>query len=213
MLLGIKSIEREYNYSIIKAKVVLSFILFTIVIISSATRIIINNITNLIIYAINLIQTISKSILIYIIIIVALIITLFISTLAILEIVNISFILRLFIKVVLRKVTLLLIYIISIIKYILLRFVVSITIGLIESKFTFLLFSNTLNFLCELIQIPSILNISIVYYSLSRFSTIVIVVKGGIKGKDNNTISIIYKSYIKLLIVYSKPYKKITRKS
>ena len=78
-------------------------------------------------------------------------IALFISTLVALEIVNISSISRLFIKVVLRKVTLLLIYIISTIKYILLRFIVFITIGLIESKFTLLLFSNTLNFLCELI--------------------------------------------------------------
>ena len=55
MLLGIKSIEKGYNRSIIKAKVVLSFMLFTIVIISFAIRIIINNITNLIIYIINLI--------------------------------------------------------------------------------------------------------------------------------------------------------------
>ena len=78
-------------------------------------------------------------------------ITLFIFTLAILEIANISFILKLFIRVVLRKVTLLLIYIISIIKYILLRFIVSIAIGLIESKFTFLLFSSALNFLYKLI--------------------------------------------------------------
>ena len=151
MLLGIKSIERGYNYSIIKAKVVLSFILFTIVTISSIIKIVINDITNLIIYAINLIWTISKSILIYIIIIVALIITLFIFTLAALETINISFISRLFIRVVLRKVTLLLIYITSTIKYILLRFVVSIAIGFIESGFTLLLFSNTLNFLRELI--------------------------------------------------------------
>ena len=55
MLLGIKSIEREYNRSIIKARVVLSFMLFTIVIISFVIRIVINNITNLIIYAINLV--------------------------------------------------------------------------------------------------------------------------------------------------------------
>ena len=53
MLLGIKSIEREYNYLIIKAKVVLSFILFTIAIISSITRIVINDIINLIIYTID----------------------------------------------------------------------------------------------------------------------------------------------------------------
>ena len=53
MLLGIKSIEKGYNYSIIKARVVLSFILSTIATISSATRIVINDITNLIIYAIN----------------------------------------------------------------------------------------------------------------------------------------------------------------
>ena len=78
-------------------------------------------------------------------------IALFIFTLAILEIVNISFILRLFIKVVLRKVTLLLIYIISTIKYILLRFVVFITIGFIEGGFTLFLFSGAFNFLCELI--------------------------------------------------------------
>ena len=151
MLLGIKSIEKGHNRLIIKARVVLSFMLFTIAIISSAIKIVINNITNLIIYAIDLIRTISKSILIYIIIIAALIIALFISTLAILEIANISFILRLFIRAILRKVTLLLIYIISIIKYILLRFVVSIAIGLIESGFTFLLFSGAFNFLCELI--------------------------------------------------------------
>ena len=74
-------------------------------------------------------------------------ITFLIFTLATLEIVNISFILRLFIKVVLRKVTFLLIYIISTIKYILLRFIVSITIGFIKGGFTFLLFSNILNFL------------------------------------------------------------------
>ena len=55
MLLSIKSIEKGYNYLIIKAKVVLSLILSTIATISSATRIVINNITNLIIYAINLI--------------------------------------------------------------------------------------------------------------------------------------------------------------
>ena len=151
MLLGIKSIERGYNHLIIKARVVLSFMLFTIAIISFATRIIINNITNFIIYAIDFIQIISKSILIYIIIIVALIITLFIFTLAAPKIVNISFVLRLFIKVVFRKVTLLLIYIISTIKYILLRFIVFIAIGFIEGGFIFLLFSNILNFLRELI--------------------------------------------------------------
>ena len=55
MLLGIKSIERGYNYSIIKARVILSFILFTIAIISSIIKIVINNITNFIIYIINLI--------------------------------------------------------------------------------------------------------------------------------------------------------------
>ena len=55
MLLGIKSTERGYNYLIIKAKVVLSFMLFTIATISSITRIVINNITNFIIYTINLI--------------------------------------------------------------------------------------------------------------------------------------------------------------
>ena len=55
MLLGIKSIERGHNCSIIKAKVILSFILFTIVTISSAIKIVINNITNLVIRAINLI--------------------------------------------------------------------------------------------------------------------------------------------------------------
>ena len=213
MLLGIKSTERGYNYPIIKARVILSFMLFTIVIISSIIRTIINNITNLIIYAIDLIQTISKSILIYIIIIIALTIALFIFTLAALEIANISFVLKLFIKVVLRKVTLLLIYIINIIKYILLRFIVSIAIGFIEGGFTFLLFSNTLNFLYKLIQISSIFNISIAYYSLSKSSTIVIVIKGEIKGKNNDTILIIYKSYIKLLTVCNKPYKEITRKS
>ena len=78
-------------------------------------------------------------------------IALFISTLAILEIANISFVLRLFIKVVLRKVTLLLIYIISTIKYILLRFIVSIAIGFIKGRFTFLLFSSALNFFRKLI--------------------------------------------------------------
>ena len=55
MLLGIKSTEKGYNCSIIKARVILSLILFTIVIISSAIKTIINNITNFIIYAINFI--------------------------------------------------------------------------------------------------------------------------------------------------------------
>ena len=55
MLLGIKSIERGYNYLIIKARVVLSLILFTIATISSIIKIVINNITNLIIYAIDLV--------------------------------------------------------------------------------------------------------------------------------------------------------------
>ena len=55
MLLGIKSIERGYNYLIIKAKVVLSFILFTIATISSIIKIVINDIINLVIYTINLI--------------------------------------------------------------------------------------------------------------------------------------------------------------
>ena len=55
MLLGIKSIEKGYNYSIIKARAVLSLMLFTIAIISFAIKIVINNITNFIIYAINLI--------------------------------------------------------------------------------------------------------------------------------------------------------------
>ena len=55
MLLGIKSTERGYNYLIIKAKVILSFMLFIIVIISFAIKIIINNITNFIIYAIDLV--------------------------------------------------------------------------------------------------------------------------------------------------------------
>ena len=55
MLLGIKSIEREYNYLIIKARVILSFMLFTIAIISFAIRIVINNIINFIIYIINLV--------------------------------------------------------------------------------------------------------------------------------------------------------------
>ena len=55
MLLGIKSIEKGYNYLIIKAKVVLSLILFTIAIISFTIRIVINNITNLIIYTIDLV--------------------------------------------------------------------------------------------------------------------------------------------------------------
>ena len=53
MLLGIKSTEKGYNYLIIKAKVVLSLMLFTIATISSATRIVINDITNLVIYAID----------------------------------------------------------------------------------------------------------------------------------------------------------------
>ena len=53
MLLGIKSIEKGYNYLIIKAKVVLSFMLFTIAIISSIIKIVINNIINFIIYIIN----------------------------------------------------------------------------------------------------------------------------------------------------------------
>ena len=55
MLLGIKSIERGYNYPIIKARVVLGLMLFTIATISSAIKTIINNITNLIICAIDLI--------------------------------------------------------------------------------------------------------------------------------------------------------------
>ena len=55
MLLGIKSIKRGYNYLIIKAKVILSFILYTIVIISFIIKIIINNITNFIIYIIDFI--------------------------------------------------------------------------------------------------------------------------------------------------------------
>ena len=53
MLLGIKSIERGYNRSIIKARVILSLMLFTIATISSATRIVINDITNFIIYTID----------------------------------------------------------------------------------------------------------------------------------------------------------------
>ena len=55
MLLGIKSIERGYNCLIIKARAILSFILFTIVIISFAIRTVINNITNLVIYTIDFI--------------------------------------------------------------------------------------------------------------------------------------------------------------
>ena len=55
MLLGIKSIERGHNRSIIKARAVLSLMLPTIAIISSAIRIVINNITNLVTRAINLI--------------------------------------------------------------------------------------------------------------------------------------------------------------
>ena len=55
MLLGIKSIERGYNYPIIKARVVLSLMLFTIATISFAIRTIINNIINFIIYTIDFI--------------------------------------------------------------------------------------------------------------------------------------------------------------
>ena len=55
MLLGIKSIEKGHNYLIIKARVILSFMLFIIVIISFAIRTVINDITNLIIYAIDLV--------------------------------------------------------------------------------------------------------------------------------------------------------------
>ena len=55
MLLGIKSIEREYNRSIIKARVVFSLVLSTIATISSAIKTIINNITNFIIYVIDFI--------------------------------------------------------------------------------------------------------------------------------------------------------------
>ena len=55
MLLGIKSIEKGYNRSIIKARVVLGLILSTIATISFVTRTIINDITNLVIYAIDLV--------------------------------------------------------------------------------------------------------------------------------------------------------------